>query len=207
MKYGKDNLRELTGQERLGQERQSEYLGAEDIDPGTEPVVTISGIYNGVVTLQRGKENKDVLMFHEASVPGIKHVRPLIVNATNRKALRKVYERVDADTLRDKPVKLYVDHNVRDPETGGKTDGIRIRTYRPDPVQAAPPVPPCADCGGVIDGMGKHPAAWMVAYTTKRYGVPLCAACATKRKAAAEAQQTEETAADMQQNVEEEAPL
>ena len=57
----KDKLRQLTGDERLGQMRESEYLGAEDIDDGVEPVLTISGLWNGTVTLQRGRENKDVL--------------------------------------------------------------------------------------------------------------------------------------------------
>ena len=59
----KDKLKQLTGDERLGMDRDSEYLGAEDIDDGTEPILTISGLYNGMVTLQRGKENKDVLAF------------------------------------------------------------------------------------------------------------------------------------------------
>lgn len=45
--------------------RESEYLGAEDIDDGVEPVLTIAGLWNGTVTLQRGKENKDVLSFSE----------------------------------------------------------------------------------------------------------------------------------------------
>ena len=40
----KDKLRQLTGDERLGQMRESEYLGAEDIDDGTEPVLTIAGL-------------------------------------------------------------------------------------------------------------------------------------------------------------------
>jgi len=78
----KDRLRQLTGEERLGQERESEYLGAEDIDDGVEPVLTISGLWNGMVTLQRGKEKKDVLTFEEERVPGILQVRPLIVNPT-----------------------------------------------------------------------------------------------------------------------------
>lgn len=56
----KDKLRQLKGDERLGQMRESEYLGAEDIDDGVEPVLTIAGLWNGTVTLQRGKENKDV---------------------------------------------------------------------------------------------------------------------------------------------------
>ena len=84
----KDKLRQLTGDERLGQMRESEYLGAEDIDDGTEPVLTIAGLWYGSVTLQRGKENKDVLSFKEERVPGILQVRPLIVNSTNRKTLR-----------------------------------------------------------------------------------------------------------------------
>jgi len=38
----KDKLRQLSGDERLGQMRESEYLGAEDIDDGTEPILTIA---------------------------------------------------------------------------------------------------------------------------------------------------------------------
>lgn len=53
----KDKLRQLNGDERLGQMRDSEYLGAEDIDDGTEPILTIAGLWYGSVTLQRGKEN------------------------------------------------------------------------------------------------------------------------------------------------------
>ena len=124
--YKGDKLSRLSGDERLGMHRDSEYLGAEDIKPGTKPVLTIEGIYYGKVTLQRGKENKDVMTFLEKSVEGICEVRPLIVNSTNRKTLKKIYGAVDAQTLEGKKVELYVDHNVRDPQTGGTTDGIRI---------------------------------------------------------------------------------
>lgn len=41
----KDKLRQLSGDERLGQMRESEYLGAEDIDDGTEPILTIAGLW------------------------------------------------------------------------------------------------------------------------------------------------------------------
>ena len=48
------------------------------------------------------------------------------------------------------------------------------------------PVPPCADCGGEIKAaMGKS-AEFMAAYTTRHYGVPLCAECAQIRKNSAE---------------------
>lgn len=182
----KDKLRQLTGDERLGQMRESEYLGAEDIDDGVEPVLTISGLWNGMVTLQRGKENKDVLTFAEERVPGIMQVRPMIVNSTNRKVLRKLYGDAKASTLTGKQVQLYIDHKVRDPQDGGLTDGIRIRPFKPR-VQQRQPVPPCTDCGNPIQpAMGK-PAEWLAAYTTKNYGVPLCAECAQKRKDAAAA--------------------
>ena len=183
----KDKLRQLTGDERLGQMRESEYLGAEDVDEGAEPVLTISGIWNGMVTLQRGKENKDVMSFAEERVPGIMQVRPMIVNSTNRRILRKLFGDARASTLVGKQIQLYIDHNVRDPQDGGITDGIRIRPYKPR-VKQRPPVPPCADCGSQIQpAMGKT-ADWLAAYTAKNYGVPLCAECAQKRKdAAAEA--------------------
>ena len=188
----KDKLRQLTGDERLGQMRESEYLGAEDIDDDLEPVLTISGLWNGMVTLQRGKENKDVLSFAEERVPGIMQVRPMIVNSTNRKVLRKLFGDAKASTLVGKQIQLYIDHKVRDPQDGGLTDGIRIRPYKPR-VQQRQPVPPCTDCGNPIQpDMGK-PADWLAAYTTKNYGVPLCAECAQKRKDAAAAESTHTT--------------
>lgn len=186
----KDKLRQLTGDERLGQMRESEYLGAEDIDDDVEPILTIAGIWNGMVTLQRGKENKDVMSFVEERVPGIMQVRPLIVNSTNRKVLRKLFGDAKASTLVGQKIQLYIDHKVRDPQDGGLTDGIRIRPHRPR-IQKQEPVPPCADCGEEIQpAMGKD-ARWLAAYTAKNYGAPLCAACAQKRKEAARAQQTE----------------
>ena len=106
----KDKLRQLTGDERLGQMRESEYLGAEDIDDGTEPVLTIAGLWYGSVTLQRGKENKDVLSFKEERVPGILQVRPLIVNSTNRKTLRIAGDDKPAEVVRSRFMKLNADH-------------------------------------------------------------------------------------------------
>jgi hypothetical protein len=202
----KDKLRQLTGDERLGQMRESEYLGAEDIDDDVEPILTIAGLWNGTVTLQRGKENKDVLSFAEERVPGIMQVRPLIINATNRKTLRKLFGDAKASTLMGKQIQLYIDHKVRDPQDGGLTDGIRIRPYKPR-VQKQEPVPPCTDCQQEITPAFGRDARNLAAYTTKNYGVPLCAACAQKRKDAAQAQQEAENAAETQQDgAEEEIP-
>lgn len=184
----KDKLKQLTGDERLGMTRESEYLGAEDIDDNTEPVLTIAGLWNGMVTLQRGKENKDVLTFSEEKVPGIGQVRPLIVNSTNRKVLRKLFGDAKASTLVGRQIQLYIDHKVRDPQDGGYTDGIRIRPFKPKPKQ---PVPNCSDCGGTIEPAHGKTAEWMAQYTLRHYGRAMCAVCAAKAKAAMQQPETE----------------
>ena len=179
--YKGDQLTKLSGNERLGMHRDSEYLGAEDIDPGSEPILTIEGLYYGKVTLQRGKEFKDVIQFVERAVPGLRNVRPLIINATNRKALKKIYKSVDADTLTGKKVQLYVDSNVKDPQTGGVTDGIRIRPFIPKEKEYF-----CEDCKRKIVDSAGMTVQQIVKRSSKRYGKQLCAECAIKAKEADE---------------------
>ena len=181
-------IKPMTGKERLGAHRDSEYLGAEDIDPDTEPVVTIANLFYGLVTLQRGKENKDVMSFVEESVPGLNNVRPLIVNATNRKTLKKLYHKVDAETLGGKKIQLYVEHGVRDPQTGDKTDGIRIRMVVPKVEEIK-----CSKCGQALVGFGNMSPKALAEYTKKNYGAVMCAVCAKKEADAKQAEaETEE---------------
>lgn len=186
----------MTGKERLGQLRDSDYLGAEDLDDNIEPVLTIQHIYNAMVTLQRGKERKDVITFVEESVPGIKVVRPLIVNATNRKTLRKIYRAVTAENLEGKRIQLYLEHNVRDPSTGDKVDGIRIRPKVPSAKSAE--VVMCEMCKKPITAFGQYSAEQMVQISKERFnGRCVCATCGAELKkqleaeAAAQAAQTE----------------
>ena len=194
--YKGDTLTKLTGEERLGMHRESEYLGAEDIDPGKEPILTIEGIYYGKVTLQKGKENKDVLKFVENSVDGICEVRPLIVNATNRKTLRSLFKKVDAVTLEGKKIQIYVDTNVRDPQTGGITDGIRIRPYMPREQKYY-----CSECKKEISPAYGMTAAQIAQRNNAKYGVQLCVECATKKKADAEATATAEEEITIERDV------
>ena len=173
------NMKPLKGDERLGMTRDSDYLGAEDIFPSdAEPVLTVQAIYNGLVTLQRGKENKDVIVFKESSVPGIKEVRPLIVNATNRKTLRKLFKSVTADTLVGKRIQLYLDHSVRDPSTGELTDGIRIRPRIPVDKKAEAII--CEQCGKPIKAIGQFNAEQIASINQKRYGKKMCGECSKK---------------------------
>lgn len=185
------NMRPMTGKERLGAHRDSEYLGAEDIEPGSEPVLTISALYNGMITLARGKERHDVIAFAEESVPGsINQVRPLVVNATNRKTLRKLYKATSADALVGKRIQLYLQSGVRDPSTGDKVDGIRIREKIPSGAKYE--APKCEDCKKPIVGTQSFSAEQLAAASKQKYGRCLCVECGQKAKAALEAEKKRE---------------
>jgi hypothetical protein len=196
-------MKPMTGSERLGQNRDSEYLGAEDIDPGTEPVLTIAALYNGMITLQRGKENKDVIAFKEETVPGIKKVRPLVCNATNRKTLRKLYKSVTADNLVGKRIQLYIDHKVRDPSSGEMTDGIRIRDRKPADV-SKPVEILCEKCGKPITAIGQYSAEDIVKINVQRFGKKLCGKCSREMSVESVSEQTEQEAPATADNTEQE---
>lgn len=195
-------MKPMTGSERLGANRDSEYLGAEDIEPGTEPVLTIKALYNGMITLQRGKENKDVIVFAEERVPGINNVRPLVCNATNRKTLKKLYKSVTADALVGKKIQLWIDNKVRDPQTGELTDGIRIRPRIPMDKKAEAIV--CEQCGKPIKAIGQFSAEQIASINQKRYGKKLCGECSKKIGEQAEAPKTEEQPAQQKEQKQEE---
>ena len=196
-------MKPMTGSERLGQNRDSEYLGAEDIDPGTEPVLTIAALYNGMITLQRGKENKDVIAFKEETVPGIKKVRPLVCNATNRKTLRKLYKSVTADNLVGKRIQLYIDHKVRDPSSGEMTDGIRIRDRKPADV-SKPVEILCEKCGKPITAIGQYSAEDIVKINVQRFGKKLCGKCSREMSVESVSEQAEQETPQAADNTEQE---
>ena len=195
-------MKPITGSERLGANRDSEYLGAEDIEPGTEPILTIKALYNGMITLQRGKENKDVIVFAEERVPGINNVRPLVCNATNRKTLKKLYKSVTADALVGKKIQLWIDNKVRDPQTGELTDGIRIRPRIPVDKKAEAII--CEQCGKPIKAIGQFSAEQIASINQKRYGKKLCGECSKKLGEQAEAPKTEEQPAPQEEPKQEE---
>ena len=179
-------MKPLKGDEKF--ERDSEYMGADDIDSGVEPVLTIKNLYRGKVTLQRGPEVKNVLTFVEESVPGISEVRPLIVNSGNRQVLKKLYGQVTANALEGKKIQLWIEHGVRNPSKNELTDGIRIRDRKPSAGGKAPAEIKCADCGKGIGRSGSFSPEQIIAASKNKYGKALCMDCAQKRKAELEAQ-------------------
>ena len=157
------SMKPMSGKERLGAFRDSEYLGAEDIEPGTEPVLTIKALYNGMIN----------------------QVRPLVVNSTNRKTLRKLFHAVSAEALVGKKIQLFLQPGVRDPSTGDKVDGIRIRDKVP--TGKAYTAPKCSLCKKDIVGVSGFTAEQIAANTKQKYGKQLCVECGQKKKAEMEA--------------------
>ena len=181
-------MKPLAGDECL--QRDSEYLGADDIAPNTEPVLTIKNIYRGKVTLQRGPETKNVLTFVEETVPGIGEVRPLIVNSTNRQTLKKLFGQVTANALEGKKIQLFIEHGVRNPSKNELTDGIRIRDKAPSAGKAYK-APKCDACKKEITGMGNFTPEQIAVASKQKYGKCLCIECGQKAKAEAEAKAAE----------------
>lgn len=180
------NMKPLRGDEKL--ERDSEYMGADDIDKGSEPVLTIKNAYRGKVTLQRGKEVKNVLTFVEERVLGISEVRPLIVNSGNRQVLKKLFGAVTAEALEGKKIQLWIEHGVRNPAKNELTDGIRIRDKVPSGVGTKYVPPKCEGCGKDITGLDSFTPEQIAATNKQRYGKCLCVECGKKRKAELEAE-------------------
>ena len=187
-----EHMKPLKGDEKL--ERDSEYMGADDIDPSIEPVLTIKNIYRGKVTLSRGKEVKNVLTFVEESVPGISEVRPLIVNSGNRQVLKKLYKQVTANALEGKKIQLWIEHGVRNPSKNELTDGVRIRDFIPKEGKVAKTFK-CSACGKDIVGVSGLSAEQVAKMTKDKYGKQMCGDCAAKAKAEAEQKAYQEAAA------------
>ena len=170
------------------------FIGEGDFQGGEEKVLTIDHVNAAeTVTTAEGKSKKAVVHWKE------RDNKPMILNVARSKNIEKV---AGSGFFEDWPgvsVQLYIEHGIK--AFGEVVSAVRVRPFKPR-VQRKEPVPPCADCGQEITpAMGKD-ARWLAAYTTKRYGVPLCAACAQKRKeaaAAAEAQQEAESAVEAQQ--------
>ena len=181
-----DKLNRITGDASIKRYFDTDYIGAYSLDDGAEPILTIDSLWYGDLTLGGGrKEAHVVIKFREKKVPGVDEVKPLILNATNRKTLKKLFGGDSAAVLEGKRIQLYVDPKVRDPQDGGFTEGLRIKPFVPRITGTAK----CNDCNGEITDTEKMTSAQIIALTQKRVGVALCASCLKKRMdAAAEAE-------------------
>ena len=168
------------------------FIGEGDFQDGEEKVLTIDRVNaSETVTTAEGKSQKAVVHWKE------KGNKPMILNVARSKNIEKV---AGSGFFEDWPgvqIQLYIEHGIK--AFGEVVSAVRVRPFKPR-VQKQEPLPPCTDCCGEITPAMGRDARWLAGYTAKHYGVPLCAACAQKRKeaVAAEAQQRDENTADQQ---------
>ena len=150
------------------------FIGEGDFQEGEEKVLTIDRVNaSEIVQTAEGKSKKAVVHWKE---PGNK---PMILNVARSKNIEKV---AGSGYFEDWPgvaVQLYIEHGIK--AFGEVVSAVRVRPYKPR-LQQRQPVPPCADCGNPIQPAMGRSADWLASYTTKNYGVPLCAECATHRR-------------------------
>lgn len=155
------------------------FIGEGDFQEGEEKVLTIERINAAeTVTTAEGKSKKAVVHWKERGN------KPMILNVARSKNIEKV---AGSGFFEDWPgvqVQLYIEHGIK--AFGEVVSAVRVRPFKPR-VQQQAPVPPCTDCSKEIQPAMNKDARWLAAYTIKNYGVPLCAECAKKWKAAAEA--------------------
>lgn len=182
------NLKRITGSDRLSKYIDSDYLGSGHLELNTDYVLTIDKLWQGKISTGGKAEQQVVISFKEREVNGVE-VKPMILNATNRRTLKTLYGGDSADVLEGKRIIVFVETGVRDPRTGGTTEGLRIRQRRP--AESAAKKYYCADCGGEIMAASGFSADQIAATTQRRYGIMLCAECSSRRKVAAQNRQSE----------------
>lgn len=176
------NLHRIVGSDRLSKYVDSEYLGSGQLDLDEEYIFTIDKLYQGKISTGGKAEQQVVITFKERFVNGVE-AKPMILNATNRRTLKKLYGSDSAEVLEGKPIIIYVETGVRDPRTGGTTEGLRIRGRKPQPT--IPENYTCSDCEKPVKTSGEFSIEQIADVARRRHGVVLCAECLAKRKAAA----------------------
>lgn len=151
-----------------------DYLGSWAINPGEEPVLTITAAATEKVVGSDGKKEEClVIRYREKIGPG-----KMIVNSTNAKSITKVAGTPYIERWTGVQIQVYVE---RVKAFGDVVDAIRVREFKP---KVAPAVPNCTECKKPVQAAYGKSAAAMADYTNERFGTPLCASCAEKRAAA-----------------------
>lgn len=151
------------------------YLGAWALQPGEEPILTITAAGMEKVIGSDGKKEDCLVIRYKGVGPG-----KMIVNATNSRSIEKLAGTPYIEKWTGTQIQVYAE-KVR--AFGDVVDAIRIRPFKP---KAAAPVPKCTDCNGEIKAAFGKTAISMAEYTSTKYGVFLCADCAAKRAATGE---------------------
>lgn len=160
-------MAELTGDYRKFMDKN--YLGSWDVPDGEDLVLTIDKAARDDVKNERGSERKLTLHFVEG-------YKPMILNATNSKALSEAVGSTKVEDWSGKRVAIYT---TKVTAFGGTTDALRIRNYPPRETKAF-----CDNCGCEIEAHGSYSVNKIVTMSKAKYGQALCWECAQARKEA-----------------------
>lgn len=160
-------MAELTGDYRKFMDKN--YLGSWDVPDGEDLVLTIDKAARDDVKNERGSERKLTLHF-------VEEYKPMILNATNSKALSEAVGSTKVEDWSGKRIGIYT---TKVTAFGGTTDALRIRNYPPRETKAF-----CDNCGCEIEAHGSYSVNKIVTMSKAKYGQALCWDCASARKEA-----------------------
>lgn len=144
------------------------FIGEADFEPGEEKILTIASVNKReTVTTAEGKSEKAVVHWQEAGN------KPMILNVARSKSIEKV---AGSGYFEDWPgvsVQLYIEHGIR--AFGEVVSAVRVRPFKPRTVKIL-----CTRCKNALTPAGNLDIEQLAAYTSKKYGSVLCAACAKK---------------------------
>ena len=152
----------------------NDWIGAYALTDGQDLTLTIDKAMQEQVTGNNGKREM-CLTVHWLE----RDYKPMIVNRTNAKTITKVTGSPYIEDWHGKAITLYVDTTRLGSDI---VECLRIRPYAPKQTKQTATANAelvCADCGKPITDAYGMSAAQVADSTSKKYGRPLCADCAT----------------------------
>lgn len=142
------------------------YLGAYSIEDGKDLVLTIRNVRQEEVIGTDGKKDECIVCYW------VEPQKPMILNATNAKMIQKLLNTPYIEQWAGHKVQIGIE-KVK--AFGEVVEALRIRKFLPKTVEII-----CESCKSNITAANNMSAEQLAAYTSKKYGKKLCAACATK---------------------------
>ena len=146
------------------------YLGAYSIEDGHDLILTIKNVREEQVIGADGKKDDCVVCYF------YENVKPMILNATNMKTIAKLYRTNYIEEWVGKKIRIGVEQVKA---FGDIVDALRVKKVIPAAENKSERIS-CSDCGNAIKPANGFDSRQLAAYTAKKYGRELCAACATK---------------------------
>ena len=146
------------------------YLGAWDVPDDGDLILTIDRAARDDVKNERGTERKLTIHF-------VEDYKPMILNATNSKAITAAYGSPKVEDWAGKRIAIYTEKVTA---FGGTTDALRIRPFPPKVTEIF-----CEDCGQIVTAHDGYSVNKIVTRSQALFGKNYCWDCSIKHKEAA----------------------